>query len=284
MPGQPPAGGSGSDPYSLMPWTQTMTLSPEQQQLLDAQNRTSLGMAGLQGQGLDAVRGVFNNMPSQSQLTPNAINPGQTAQDAIMARMQPMLDRGRSRAENQLSNQGIQVGSEAYTNAQRDLGTNENDAYMQAAMRGIDLTQQARQQGMAEQGFYSQMPINLLNSVRQGSQVQTPQGGGTGPAANYLGAMQGQHSAALGQYGADVGAYNNNMATMATLAAALMSDRRLKSNIVKIGEDPRGFGLYEYDLFGERRRGVMADEVEKIIPAAVLTHPLGFKMVNYGKL
>ena len=62
------------------------------------------------------------------------------------------------------------------------------------------------------------------------------------------------------------------------------SDRRLKTNIVKVGDDPRGFGIYEYDIFGRRERGVMAQEVEKIIPDAVMEHPSGFKMVNYGAL
>lgn len=271
-------------PQSLMPWTQTLTLSPEQQQLLNAQNQTSLGLAGLQGQGVDAVRGVFNNMPNQSQLTPNAINPGQTAQDAIMARVQPMLNRQQDRMGNQLANQGIQVGSEAWRNAQSDFGQQANDAFSQAALQGIDLTQRARQQGMAEQGFYSQMPINLLNAVRSGSQVQTPQSGSAGPAANYLGAAQAQGQAALGQYGAQVGQYNNTLGTLGTIAAAFMSDRRLKSNIERIGTHPKGFGLYEYDLFGERRQGVMADEVEKVIPEAVKTHESGFKMVDYGKL
>lgn len=276
--------GTRSSAYDMMPWTQTLELSPAQQQLLDAQNQTSLGLAGLQGQGLSAVQGVFNNMPSASQLTPNAINPGQTAQDAIMSRLQPSLDRQQDRLANQLANQGIQVGSQAYSDSMRDFGQQSNDAYMQATLQGIDLTQRARQQGMAEQGFYSQMPINLLNAVRSGSQVQTPQGGSLGPAANYLGAVQGQHNAALGQYGADVGAYNNNMAALTTLAAAMMSDRRLKSNIERIGTHPKGFGIYEYDLFGERRQGVMADEVEKVIPDAVKVHETGFKMVDYSRL
>lgn len=215
-----PGQGVGAQP-NLMPWTQTLTLSPEQQRLLDAQNQTSLGLAGLQGQGVDAVRGVFNNMPSASQLTPNAINPGQTAQDAIMARVQPMLNRQQDRMANQLANQGIQVGSQAYSDAQRDFGQQANDAYSQAGLQGIDLAQRARQQGMAEQGFYSQMPINLLNAVRQGSQVQTPQSGSQGPAANYLGAAQAQGQAALGQYGADVGQYNNTLGTLGTIAAAM---------------------------------------------------------------
>ena len=52
---------------------------------------------------------------------------------------------------------------------------------------------------------------------------------------------------------------------------------------MKIGEDPRGFGIYEYTIFGERKRGVMADEVEKIIPEAVSEFE-GYKMVDYGRL
>ena len=63
------------------------------------------------------------------------------------------------------------------------------------------------------------------------------------------------------------------------------SDRRLKSNIVRIGTHPLGIGLYEYDIFGERQRGVMADEVEQVMPEAVTTHPtLGYKMVRYDLL
>ncbi len=63
-----------------------------------------------------------------------------------------------------------------------------------------------------------------------------------------------------------------------------MSDRRLKSNIKRIGTSPLGIGVYEYDIFGERQTGVMADELEQVKPEAVLTHPSGYKMVNYGAL
>ena len=61
------------------------------------------------------------------------------------------------------------------------------------------------------------------------------------------------------------------------------SDRRLKSNIVKVGEHKLGFGIYEYDIFGHRQTGFLADEVEKVIPEAVSEH-LGMKMVDYGRL
>jgi hypothetical protein len=58
----------------------------------------------------------------------------------------------------------------------------------------------------------------------------------------------------------------------------------LKSNIVRVGTHPLGIGVYEYDIFGERQRGVMADEVENVLPEAVITRPNGYKMVNYGML
>ena len=66
--------------------------------------------------------------------------------------------------------------------------------------------------------------------------------------------------------------------------ALFTSDRRLKSNIERVGTHLRGIGIYEYDIGGERQRGVMADEVESVLPEAVLTRPDGYKMVNYGLL
>jgi hypothetical protein len=81
---------------------------------------------------------------------------------------------------------------------------------------------------------------------------------------------------------------NNTATTLGALAgiggmAKMFSDIRLKSNIVKVGEHPMGFSIYEYDIFGRRERGVMAQEVEKIIPEAVSEH-LGMKMVDYARL
>lgn len=62
------------------------------------------------------------------------------------------------------------------------------------------------------------------------------------------------------------------------------SDRRLKSNIKRIGTHPLGIGIYEYDIFGKRDRGVMADEVLQVLPEAVLQNIDGYLMVDYGRL
>lgn len=63
------------------------------------------------------------------------------------------------------------------------------------------------------------------------------------------------------------------------------SDRRLKTNIHRIGTHPRGFGIYEYDyVWGEHAVGVMADEVMASMPEAVLRGEDGYDRVDYSKL
>jgi len=65
----------------------------------------------------------------------------------------------------------------------------------------------------------------------------------------------------------------------------MSSDRRLKRNIKRIGTHDTGIGIYSYEyVWGEPGVGVMADEVERVIPDAVVTHPSGFKMVDYSKV
>jgi hypothetical protein len=67
-------------------------------------------------------------------------------------------------------------------------------------------------------------------------------------------------------------------------AYARWSDARLKSNIVQVGTNSLGIGVYEYDIFGKRELGVIAQEVEKVLPEAVITTESGYKMVRYNRL
>jgi len=65
-----------------------------------------------------------------------------------------------------------------------------------------------------------------------------------------------------------------------------------KENLARIGEHPAGFGLYLFDYKAEyrdawghgRRFGVMAEEVERIVPGAVGLDKDGYKVVDYGRL
>ena len=70
------------------------------------------------------------------------------------------------------------------------------------------------------------------------------------------------------------------------------SDRRLKENIIEVGKHPLGIGLYLFDYKPEfrnewghgRQFGVMAQEVETLVPEAITNHSNGYKMVNYTML
>jgi hypothetical protein len=70
------------------------------------------------------------------------------------------------------------------------------------------------------------------------------------------------------------------------------SDRKIKENMVKVGVHPLGIGLYLFDYktayreqCGEGRQfGVMADEVETVMPSAVSMNTNGYKQVNYAML
>lgn len=135
------------------------------------------------------------------------------------------------------------------------------------------------------------------------------------------GALQGATSTAsqgwgqIGQlgvqkYNADVNAYSAQQQANAQSNAALGStlgslagagayyfkgsDVRAKENIELVGYLPNGLAVYEYEykpefkdrkFFGHgRHRGVMAHEVEKVIPEAVMTLEDGYKVVDYSKV
>lgn len=209
-------------------WSATQSLSPAQQQLLDQQNRTSIALGGLSDQGLGYVKNALSNSPTMASLPASMVNAGQTGQDALMARFQPMIDQQNASLKNQLANQGIMEGSEAYRNAMRTQQMSENDMRTQAALHGIDVGNQAQQQALQIQTALQNQPVNMLNAVRTGSQVTNPTFTGTPQqattsGADLMGATQGMANYRQGIYNADVGtSNNNNNAIMSAAAMAAM--------------------------------------------------------------
>lgn len=71
-----------------------------------------------------------------------------------------------------------------------------------------------------------------------------------------------------------------------------VSDPLAKENVVRIGSHPAGFGIYLFDYKAEfradcgegRQFGVMADEVEAIVPEAVEIQANGYRAVRYDLL
>lgn len=75
-----------------------------------------------------------------------------------------------------------------------------------------------------------------------------------------------------------------SLGNIASTGALAVSDRRLKTNIKLIGSFKNGLNKYSWNyLWGTYSVGAMADEVEKVIPEAVVTIN-GYKAVNYALL
>jgi hypothetical protein len=85
---------------------------------------------------------------------------------------------------------------------------------------------------------------------------------------------------------------SGGMGNDGSLGMTKMSDRAAKHNIIRLATLPIGIGLYLFDYHDElrelaghgRQLGVMADEVEGVMPQAVSLHPSGYRMVDYAKL
>lgn len=286
----------GTDPTTGAPiFDQNIELSPEQQRLLEMQ----------QGQDL-ALGGIANNQIDQmAQMYAQGIDPSsvgdfrQQAQDALYDRNTLYLDRDFQRSEdrerNRLANQGVVEGSEAYNAAMDRFSRDKEIAYRQARNESIVGGGAEADRSMAQLFALRNQPLNEFNALRNASQVQMPnfQGPanvsmpGTDVSGNTWNAYQGD----LAAYNAQQAGSNAAMGGLFNLGgqlggAAIMrySDRRLKSNIVQIGEFPSGLPVYKYTIDGKEQIGVMADEAQQMFPDAVSQSDDGYLMVNYARV
>ena len=293
---------SGADPYGNPTWSATQSLSPVQQQLLDYQNQSSLGLGQLAGKGLGYVSKMLDTPFDTSQLPTTGFNPSQSYQDAYMQRLQPQIQQGREALSVDLANRGIPIGTEAYKRAMASQSQRENDLLAAATTQGFGVGQQARQQGLQEQAYLRNEPLNTLNAVRTGSQVQGPTFVNPAMQANtagadILGATQMGYNAQMGAANAQNAANNAMTQGLFSLGGAgimAMSDIRTKENIQPIGIASNGLTVYSYEYKDEFKDhelaghgthiGYMAQEVEQVFPYAVKTLNDGYKVVDYGLL
>lgn len=302
-----PTGNQSMTGYDPDRWALKVELAPDQQKLLDAQNQTSLGLAGLQNKGLEYVSNMLSKPFDQSVLPAQTVNAGETAQDAILRRLQPTMDRQDEALRSRLQNQGITIGSDAYGAEMYNQAQKNNDMQLAAAIRGIDVGNQARQQAIQEQSFFRNEPLNTLNAVRTGAQVTNPsftnvpqQQTTAGP--DLLSAANMQYGAAMNAYNADQAALGGMMgglfslggaalgspwlgSTLGATSAVGLSDRRLKKDIALLEVRADGLGVYEFKYVDGSGPfvGVMADEVESVYPHAVIEVD-GYKAVDYSAL
>ena len=172
--------------------------------------QTGMGQFG-QAQGGPAAPTLQGQL-NVSNLAQMPVNAGMTAQEAIMSRLDPQLQRQRSQLETQLANQGLVRGGEAYNVALQEQGQRENDLRTQAALQGLQLDMQARQQGLGEAqalgGFANQAALAGFGAGQQATQAQNAaiaQNAGlalqSGQFANQAQAQQFAQRLAAGEFG-----------------------------------------------------------------------------------
>jgi hypothetical protein len=289
----------GTDPYGNTLYTATQTLSPEQQKIYQQESQLNEGLMSTANKGLNYANEVLSKPGVDTSKLPSyGINPGETYSDAIMRRLAPQIAQQSEMSDAQLANQGIAQGTEAYNNAKRQLSQQQNDLLTSAQIQGMNTGLSANQQAFQQEAYNQMQPINVINALRTGSQVQNPSFANTPnqaqtAGADILGATQAGYNAQLANVNAQNAASGGFMSGLMGLGGAGImrySDERLKTNIEKVGSLENGVNLYSYnykdgyDLPEGRQIGVIAQEVEAVMPEAVVEMDNGFKAVNYAML
>jgi len=370
-----------NETYDVPTFTRNTVLSEGQKAIYDQNQAAELNLATLANNQSDRLNGLLgtpfslDNVPEAGQLNLQNVSgttgnmqsqigdagnitrtygtdfsqDRQRVEDALMGRLDTRLNQDQEALGARLANQGINIGSEAYTRAMSDFGQNRNDARTSAilgagqeqtrlaqleaqragfensaqqqafgqnatqAQFGNSVQQQMndnlyreqmannqlsqtefnaqnalRAQGMNEQFAARNQPINEITALMSGSQVNMTQFMGANNApipttdnAGIISNYDNQRMEAWKQQQAMTGQLFGGLMGMG--ANLIASDRSLKKDIKPVGK------VYEYNYKDDpkgapKRIGVMAQEVEKYKPDAVVKRDDGKRMVNYGAL
>jgi hypothetical protein len=149
----------------------------------------------------------------------------------LVGRAEDQYARDRDEVRSRLVAQGIPPGSEAYSREMERLDRGLNDARQQAHLGAGQAQQQqmdARRQMITEALLNRQTPLQEINALRSGSQVQQPifqpyASAGPVQAAPIFGAAAAQGNYALQAHQADVQADNGLISGLGQIGAAAAS-------------------------------------------------------------
>jgi hypothetical protein len=239
----------------------------------------------------------------------------QKVEDALMQRQQASLDANRDKLNTQLIASGIRPGTAAYAAQMESLGKTENDARLanilaagqeqtrlselsqaQAAFNNaarLQYTNEAQSQAAFGNSARSQylneayarrnQPLAEISALLSGSQIQNPnfvntpqtQVGGV----DYTGLVSDNYKSQLAASQSKMG----GIFGLLSGGIGLLSDRRAKTDIQRVGTLDNGLPVYSYRYKGgsDFQIGLMADEVEQINPHAVNVGSDGLSRVRY---
>lgn len=221
------------------------------------------------GQQMQGVLGaLFGGTNADKQAADSVFN-------AFSDRYEPTFKRQTDNLADRLKNQGIPVGSEAYSRAMNDMAQTQNDARQQAMYQAQQAGQQARNNEIQNNlGIFN--AFNPLNGYT-GTQAQ-------GSTAMYDNQFANQVAQAQAQ-AANKSRWAGGIMNMAQAGAGFMlSDARIKENLRPVGQLFNGLTVWAFNFPGEEitRIGLVAQEVRELIPQAVQEGAEGLLSVDYG--
>ena len=213
-----------------------------------------------------------------AQFGAQAVNQAGLANQAALN--QAGLFNAQQRQAAQIANQNAGLaGSQHRLSGANQLGNLSNLGFGM----GQTLTRNLAQDGALKQGL-NQMLIDAAKN-QWGQYTNSPYGG-IGLLSQALGASPVPQTTTTSK--------QPGLTDYATLAAMVaMSDVRLKTNIEPVGKLANGLNLYSWDwtqdaidkgLANDMHLGVLAQEVEEIMPEAVVYTDSGYMAVDYGKV
>ena len=211
-------------------YTQNISLNPQSQQLLSQTLQQQLGLSGTANQLMPQVQQSLANQqfPNYQSLQDTAKQASDAYYKQQTQYLDPQWQQAGAQQDSKLANQGVMQGSEAYNNAQTLFNNQKQQAYNNAQQNAIQAGPQLASQNLGLQTQAATTPLNELNALMSGSQVQTPQFGQANPSnvapTNYGQYAYGSYGGLQDIYNQQVGTNNANTGAMAGVgSAALMA-------------------------------------------------------------
>jgi hypothetical protein len=251
-------------------------------------------VAQQQRYGQELGRGQFANQAQQQTYDQNlgrrafanqAINQNNQTGLAEQAAYNSALDQDFARRQA-YANFGNNANQQNFQNdvLRTQFNNDQGQANFQNSLGLANFRNMSRDAELAQRLALRNQPINEISALLSGGQVSLPNFAAFNsanvaptPIGQYMyntaGIQQQQANNANQQNAATLGGLYGLGASAIKAAPALISERRFKKNIVPLGAKTGvGFDLYSYTyIWGDEPQvGVMVDEVEGVMPEAVV--------------
>jgi hypothetical protein len=265
--------------YKIPKRRATQQLSEAQQGIYDTNQTTQQNIANIGAEQSGRIQGLLGTPLDLSNEATEA-----RLYELGSKRLDPRFAQEEDALRTRLINQGIREGTPAYKAEMARMGEGKNDAYNQLLLTGRG---QAVQEALTERNA----PINEITALLSGSQVSMPNfvnpTNSSIPTTDTAGIINQDYSNRMGSYNQQMGQWNSTMGGLLGFGGQLigLSDDRAKKGKKRLGDAKGKMGLWQFNYKGEPRGtpkhvGLMASEVQKERPDAVIKRPDGMRMVN----